>query len=137
MRAEQRGQTCLLSATPLLRRPKVLLVQLQTVALQVHTAVCVQFFSTRPPPPQSLFCMVAFKQFSHTHLGSTLHGLVEPHQVYVGPALNPIQVPLAGVPSFYCTNCTAQLGAISKVLRMHSVPSSMLLVKVLRSTDPC
>ena len=55
----------------------------------------------------------------------------------MGLDLNPIQVPLADIPSFYCINCTTQLNAISKVLRVHSIPSSMSLVKMLRSTSHC
>ena len=39
-------------------------------------------------------------------------------------------------PSFCCINHTTPLGVISKLLRVHSVPSSMSLIKMLKSTNP-
>ena len=41
-------------------------------------------------------------------------GLVEPHEVCIGPPLKPVQVPLDGIPSLQCVNRTTQLGVISK-----------------------
>ena len=42
-------------------------------------------------------------------------GLVELHEVGMGPLLKPVQVPLDGFPSFQYINCTTQLGAICKL----------------------
>jgi len=33
-------------------------------------------------------------------------GLAEPHEVHTGPILNLVQVPLDGILSFWCVNCT-------------------------------
>ncbi|KAK4810873.1 hypothetical protein QYF61_013281 [Mycteria americana] len=42
-------------------------------------------------------------------------GLVELHEVHMGPLLKPVQVPLDGIPSLQRINCTTQLGVISKL----------------------
>ncbi|KAK4816838.1 hypothetical protein QYF61_023902 [Mycteria americana] len=42
-------------------------------------------------------------------------GLVEPHEVHTGPLLQLVQVPLDDIPSFWCVNCTTQLGVICKL----------------------
>ena len=40
---------------------------------------------------------------------------VEPHDVFLGPLLEPVQVSLNGIPSLWCVDCTTQLGVISKL----------------------
>ncbi|KAK4831174.1 LOW QUALITY PROTEIN: hypothetical protein QYF61_015644 [Mycteria americana] len=42
-------------------------------------------------------------------------GLAEPHEVHTGPLLQLVQVPLNDIPSFWCVNCTTQLGVICKL----------------------
>ncbi|KAK4827314.1 hypothetical protein QYF61_016564 [Mycteria americana] len=42
-------------------------------------------------------------------------GLVEPCEVHTGPPLQLVQVPLDGILSFRCVNCTTQLGVICKL----------------------
>ncbi|KAK4824907.1 LOW QUALITY PROTEIN: hypothetical protein QYF61_021422 [Mycteria americana] len=42
-------------------------------------------------------------------------GLVEPHEVHTGPLLQLVQVPLDDIMSFWCVNCTTQLGVICKL----------------------
>jgi len=59
-------------------------------------------------------------------------GLVESH---VGLLFKPVQVPLDHIPSFCCVICTTQLGAICKLLTLHSIPSSVSLYKMLKSTS--
>ena len=58
----------------------------------------------------------------------------------VCPLFECVQVPLDGIPSFYSVSCTTQLGVISKLLRVHSITSSMSLIKMLKNiglkTDP-
>ena len=39
-------------------------------------------------------------------------GLVLPHEVHMGPPLQPVKVPLGGIPSLKQINCTVQLGVI-------------------------
>ena len=63
-------------------------------------------------------------------------GLVKPHQVPMCPLSEPVQVPLHGVPSFCCVHCTTQLGVISKLLRVHSIPPSVSLIEMLKSSGP-
>ena len=81
--------------------------------------------------PQVLLCRAALSEFFqpvHTS-GITLTqvqhfvlGLVEPREVHVAPLFKTVQVSLDGVPSFCCINCTTQLGAIGKLLRLHMTP---------------
>ena len=54
-------------------------------------------------------------------------GLAQPHQVLVCPLLEPVQVPLDAIPPFCC--------AISKLLRVHSIPSSVSLAEEHRSLE--
>ena len=42
-------------------------------------------------------------------------GLIEPHELFMGPLLQPVQVTLDGFPSFQHIDCTAQLGVIHKL----------------------
>jgi len=42
-------------------------------------------------------------------------GLVELVEVHKGPLLKLVQVPLDGIPSFWCVSCTTQLGVICKL----------------------
>jgi len=39
-------------------------------------------------------------------------GFVEPHEVYTGPPLKPVEVPLDGIPFLQHVSCTTQLGVI-------------------------
>jgi len=43
-------------------------------------------------------------------------GLVDPHDVHTGPFFKLVQVPLDGIPSFWCVSCTTQLGVICKLV---------------------
>jgi len=43
---------------------------------------------------------------------------------------------LDGVPSFCGVSCSTQLGAVCKLLRVHSIPLCVSLIKVLESTGP-
>ncbi|KAK4816254.1 hypothetical protein QYF61_013888 [Mycteria americana] len=38
--------------------------------------------------------------------------LVEPHEVHTGPLLQLVHIPLDDIPSFWCVNCSTQLGVI-------------------------
>jgi len=51
----------------------------------------------------------------------------------MGPLFKPVQIPLNGISSFYCVNCTTHLGVISK-LAEGTLDPTMLLIKILKST---
>jgi len=42
-------------------------------------------------------------------------GLVKPHEVHTGPLLKLVRVPLDGISSFWCDNCTTQLAVNCRV----------------------
>ncbi|KAK4816734.1 hypothetical protein QYF61_022286 [Mycteria americana] len=61
--------------------------------------------------PQSVLILgVALTQVQDLTLG-----LVEPHEVHMGPLLNPVKIPLNGIPSPRHVNHTTQLGVICKL----------------------
>ena len=62
--------------------------------------------------------------------------LVELHEVLTGPPLEPVSVPLDGLPFLQRINCSTLLGVVGKLLRVHSVPVFMLVTKMLSSVDP-
>jgi len=60
-------------------------------------------------------------------------GLAEPHKVHTGQLLKLVQVPLDGIPSLKCVNCTTQLGVVDK-LAEGALNPTMSLMKILKST---
>ncbi|GAB0178969.1 cAMP-dependent protein kinase inhibitor alpha [Grus japonensis] len=50
-----------------------------------------------------------------THVQDLALGLVELHAVHTGPPLQPVKVPLDGIPSLQCVDRTTQLGVVSKL----------------------
>jgi len=58
----------------------------------------------------ALLSGIALSQVQHLAFG-----LVEPHQVLVGPLLQPVLVPLDGFPSLQCIDCNTQIGVICKL----------------------
>ncbi|KAK4831745.1 hypothetical protein QYF61_018943 [Mycteria americana] len=75
--------------------------------------------------PQVLLCRAALNPFipqpvlipgvALTQVQDPALGLVESHEVHAGPILQLVQVPLDGIPSLRCVNCTTQLGVICKL----------------------
>ncbi|KAK4811014.1 hypothetical protein QYF61_015718 [Mycteria americana] len=63
-------------------------------------------FSTQP---------VFVLEIAPTHVQDLALGLVELHEVPMGPPLKPVKVPLDGIPSLRCTNRTTQLGVICRL----------------------
>jgi len=53
----------------------------------------------------------------------------------MGPLLKLVQVPLDGIPSFWCVNCTTQLGVICK-LAEGALGLTKSLMKMLNSAGP-
>lgn len=51
----------------------------------------------------------------------------------MGPIFKLGQVSFDGIPSLCCISCTTQLG-VSNLLRVHSIPLSASLTKVLKNT---
>ena len=62
-------------------------------------------------------------------------GLVDPHDVHTGPLLQLVQVLLDGIPSFWCVNCTTQLGVICKRAE-GALNLAKSLMKMLNSSGP-
>jgi len=58
---------------------------------------------------------VLIVEVAPTHMQDLALGLVEPHEVHTGPFLELVQVPLDGIPCFWCVNCTTRLGVICKL----------------------
>ncbi|KAJ7415259.1 hypothetical protein WISP_78996 [Willisornis vidua] len=50
-----------------------------------------------------------------TQVQDLAFGLAELHEVWTGPAFQPVQMPLDGIPSLQCVNCTTQFGVISEL----------------------
>ena len=71
-----------------------------------------------------------------THVQDLAHGLVELHEVHMGTPLKPVKVPLESSLSLQHVDCTAQLGVAANLLRVDSIPLSMLLTKMLNSASP-
>ncbi|KAK4821259.1 hypothetical protein QYF61_017137 [Mycteria americana] len=75
--------------------------------------------------PQVLLLRAALSPFSvqpvfvlgiaPTHVQDLALGLVELHEVHMGPPLKPVKVPLDGIPSLQRVICTTQLGIIGKL----------------------
>jgi len=61
-------------------------------------------------PQPVLIAGVALTQMQDLALG-----LVELREVHTGPFLELVQVPLDGILSFWCVNCTTQLDVICKL----------------------
>ncbi|KAK4831706.1 hypothetical protein QYF61_018758 [Mycteria americana] len=60
--------------------------------------------------PQSVLIL----EIALTEVQDLALGLVELHEVHMGPLLKPVKVPLDGIPSLKCINCTTQIGVICK-----------------------
>jgi len=71
-----------------------------------------------------------------THVQDLALGLVELHDVHMGPPLKTVRVPLNGIPFFQLVNRSTQLGVTGKLAEQNSVPLSMLLTKTLNNTGP-
>jgi len=72
---------------------------------------------------------------SLTHVQDFALGLVEPHELHTGPLLQLVQVPLEGIPSFWCVSCITQLGVICK-LAEGALDLTNSLMKMLNITGP-
>lgn len=59
-------------------------------------------------------------------------GLVEPHDVSMGPLLELVQIRVDGIPSLRCGNCTTQFGGICR-LGEGVLYSTMSLMKTKQS----
>ena len=62
-------------------------------------------------------------------------GIVESHEVHIGPLLEIVQVPLEGILSFWYVHCTTQLGVICR-LPEDALNIAKSLMKMLNSTGP-
>ena len=128
------------AATPLLLQPRGLSA---FRAAGAHCCLMSRFCPLGPPGPSPQGCSqrvllqaVLMSGTAPTQEQHLAPGLVKPHQVPMCPLSEPVQVPLHGVPSFCCVHCTTQLGVISKLLRVHSIPPSVSLIEMLKSSGP-
>jgi len=62
-------------------------------------------------------------------------GFVEFCEVDIGPLLKPVKVPLDGIPSLRCVDCSTQLCIMHKVAEGALNPN-MSLIKILNSISP-
>ncbi|XP_048790014.1 uncharacterized protein LOC125688256 [Lagopus muta] len=93
--------------------------------LSCQSALLAHIQSLVHQDPQVLLCRAALKDRSSQPvqvpgvLPAQMQNLalcrVEPHQVHPSPALQPVEVPLNGIPSFHRINRTTQLGVVSKL----------------------
>ncbi|KAK4819021.1 hypothetical protein QYF61_024137 [Mycteria americana] len=65
--------------------------------------------------PQVLFCRAALNPFIPHPVQDLALGLVEPHEVHMGPLLQLVQVPLDGILSLRHVNHTTQLSVVCKL----------------------
>ncbi|KAK4824318.1 LOW QUALITY PROTEIN: hypothetical protein QYF61_013593 [Mycteria americana] len=87
---------------------------------------------------QVLFCLAAFQPLFPksvalhvvvvTQVQDPALGLVEPHTVGLSPSIQPAQIPLSTLPH--------NLVSSANLLRVHSIPSSRSLIKMLNRTGP-
>ncbi|RMC13054.1 hypothetical protein DUI87_10584 [Hirundo rustica rustica] len=74
------------------------------------------------------------QQVALTQLQDPLLGLVEIHEVPMDPLLKLVQILLDGIPPLWQVICTTQLGSFENLLRVHSILSSMSLMKTLNNS---
>jgi len=82
-----------------------------------------------------IFQSVLISGVALTEVQDLALGLVEPHEVHIGPLLELVQVLLNGILSFRRVHCTTHLGVICK-LAEGALNPTMLLMKILNSTGP-
>ena len=127
-----------LLATLLLMQPRI---QLAFWPVSAHCWLIVSFPSTDTPKSFSTGLLSIHSLASVSVFGIALNhvqdpalGLVESHEVSTGPPLQPVQVPLDGtsLPSSVLT-APHSLATSANLLRVHSIPLSVLLIKTLNS----
>ncbi|KAK4818440.1 hypothetical protein QYF61_013127 [Mycteria americana] len=112
--------------------------------LRVHIASsCLAFHPPGPPSPSPQGCSESLHLPACTDMGvaptqaqDLALGLVEPHEVRTGPPLKPLKVPLDGIPSSSMLTTPHSLVSLANLLRVHSIPLSVSLMKILSSTGP-
>ncbi|KAK4816491.1 hypothetical protein QYF61_017452, partial [Mycteria americana] len=89
------------------------------LTLLAHTQFFVhqytQVLLSRAPLNQFIPQPVLILGIAPTQVQELVLCLVELHEVCMGPLLKPVKVPLDGVPSHWCRNCTTQLSVICKL----------------------
>jgi len=139
-RIEGRITSLDLLATLLLMQPKIWWI---FWAASTHCQLMASFSSTSTPKSFSSGLLsipssalpVLILGVAPTQVQDPALGLVEPHEVHVGPFLRLAQAPLDGNPSFWFISCTTQLGVICR-LAEGALNPSMSLMKILNSTGP-
>ncbi|GAB0179940.1 hypothetical protein GRJ2_000459300 [Grus japonensis] len=78
---------------------------------------------------------VLIPEVAPTHVQDPALGLVEPHEVHVGPLLKLVLALLDGILSLWCVDSTTQLGVVCK-LAEGALDPMMSLMMILNSTGP-
>ena len=96
--------------------------------------------------PHVLLCRVALNPFipqpvliwgvALTQVQDLSLGIVELHEVHMGPLLEIVQVPLHGIPSLGVSTTPVSFMSPANMLRVYSILMSMSLMKILSSTGP-
>ncbi|KAK4816395.1 hypothetical protein QYF61_016712 [Mycteria americana] len=80
--------------------------------------------------------LVLILRVAPTQVQDLVLGLVEPHEVHMGPLLKLVQVPLDDIPSLRYVNNTTQIGVIFKFAESFTRSFCLSLMKILNSTGP-
>ncbi|KAK4823633.1 LOW QUALITY PROTEIN: hypothetical protein QYF61_004366 [Mycteria americana] len=101
------------------------------LAIDQHPQVLFHWATFQPlfPKPVALHGVVV------TQVQDPALSLVEPHTTGLSPLIQPVQIPLAFVPSSRPT-LPPNLVSSANLLRVHSMPSSRSFIKVLNRTGP-
>ena len=105
-------------ATPLLSQPRIQLAFWAASALLAHVELFVHQYAqvlSRAVLNELFSQSVLIFGIARTQVQHLALGLIEPHNVLMGPLLLPVHVPFDGFASFCHINCTAQLDVISRL----------------------
>ncbi|KAK4827132.1 hypothetical protein QYF61_014526 [Mycteria americana] len=83
--------------------------------LPAHVQLFIHQYPPRAAPNPFIPQPVLILGVAPTQVHDLAFGLVEPHEVHIGPLLKLVQVPLDGSPSLRHVNCTTQLGVICRL----------------------
>ena len=79
--------------------------------------------------------LVLIVKAASTHVKDLAFGFIEPYEIHLGPLLKPVWVSLDGIQYGVLTVPHSLVSSVN-LLRMHSTPLSMSLLKILKSISP-
>jgi len=115
------------------------------VGLLVHLGTLLMHFQlAMNHHPKFLFCQATFQPLlpnpvalhgvAVTQGQDPAFGLVEPHTAGLSPSIQPVQIPLQGLPTLSRSTLPPNLVPSANLLREHSIPSARSLIKTLNKT---